>query len=278
MVPHPRELGEVRRLVLGGARRPEEADRLAGEGGRADEVAGLARGRGDARGRVGGQGEPEARGLDLATVDGDEGVGRAEEGDDVGAAGDGAELDGGREGGVDVGEGGGGEGRARGVDGLERGEGGGGRAVGLRQQRLQGLLLEDREVLGRRAEVRDGVRVDEARHGHGTAGLEGRAVVEHDGGADREGRHEPVPHHPGGRGVVEEAAGGEEGAVQDVLFLVLQQRAEGRVDDAFGRAGGAGGVEDVEGVRGREGGEAERLVGVGHAAGISTRHGLRAFV
>jgi hypothetical protein len=51
--------------------------------------------------------------------------------------------------------------------------------------------------------------------------------------------------------------------VDDVLFLVLDERAERGVHNALWWAGGAGRVEDVEGVSGGEGGKCERSVWVG---------------
>ena len=43
--------------------------------------------------------------------------------------------------------------------------------------------------------------------------------------------------------------------MDDVLFLVLDESAEGRVNDAFWRACCAGGVEDVKRMGSREWGE-----------------------
>lgn len=55
-----------------------------------------------------------------------------------------------------------------------------------------------------------------------------------------------MPHHPGGGGVVKEAAFWAEITMKDVLLLVLEERAKSGVDDAFGWSGGAGGVKDVK--------------------------------
>ena len=88
--------------------------------------------------------------------------------------------------------------------------------------------------------------VDETHHGHVAIWLERGTVVKNNAGADGEGGDEPVPHHPGGGRVVEEAAPGPQITVKDVLLLVLEERAESRVDDAFWWAGGAGGVKDVK--------------------------------
>ncbi|KFY29853.1 hypothetical protein V493_02220, partial [Pseudogymnoascus sp. VKM F-4281 (FW-2241)] len=225
----------------------EERGRLRRERDRGDEITRFGGGDGGAGGGDGEEREAEGGGLDFAHVDGEEGVGRAEERDDVCAACDGGELE----------------------DCAEGGEVGGWGAVGLGDERLRALLLEEGEVFGGRAEVGYGEGVDEVGHGHFGRGAEGGAVVHDDGGADREGGDEPVPHHPGRRGVVEEAVRGPEVAVNDVLFLVLDERAEGRVHYALWRAGGAGGVEDVERVRGGEGGECERRVWVGDTGCVS---------
>lgn len=107
--------------------------------------------------------------------------------------------------------------------------------------------------------------VDETHHGHIAIWLEWRTVVKDDAGADREGGDEPVPHHPGGGGVVEETAFWKEVAVEDVLFLVLEERAKGGVDDAFRWPSGAGGVEDVEWMGWWEVSESERRILVWHA-------------
>ena len=96
---------------------------------------------------------------------------------------------------------------------------------------------------------------------------EGRAVVEDDGRACGEGRDQPVPHHPGRGGVVEEAGGGVEVAVEEVLFFVLDQRADGAVEDAFRGARCAGGIEDVDRVVGGELGEGEGGGGEGGGEG-----------
>ncbi len=77
-------------------------------------------------------------------------------------------------------------------------------------------------------------------------GMERRAVEEHERRFAREPRGQPVPHHPTGRRVVEEAVAGAQIGVQPLLLQVLEQRAAGAVHDALGRAGRAGGVEHVE--------------------------------
>ena len=64
-----------------------------------------------------------------------------------------------------------------------------------------------------------------------------------------------MPHHPGCGCEVEEAVAGEDIAVDDVFFFVLEEGAEAGVDDAFWFAGGAAAVEDVCWVAGGEFGE-----------------------
>jgi hypothetical protein len=167
-----------------------EADGLGGEGFSADEVAGLAGGDGMAVVVDGADGHAEAIDLDLALVDGGDGGGGAEEGDDVGSAGDAAEVDGGGEGVVDVAEGAGREGGAGGVDGPEGAE------VQAGFQGLGAVLLEDADVLGRGAELGDLELLDQLGHGKVAVRFKGAAVVEDDGGAGCEARDEPVPHHP----------------------------------------------------------------------------------
>lgn len=105
MVPDARERLKVGAFVLGGARGTPELDGLAGEGADADEVAWFAGGCHVGAGVVpGADGHAETEDLDLACVDGGEWAGRAEEGDDVCAAGYAAEVYG-AEGAVDVFEG-----------------------------------------------------------------------------------------------------------------------------------------------------------------------------
>ena len=77
-------------------------------------------------------------------------------------------------------------------------------------------------------------------------GMKRRAVVEQDGRARRQHRHQPVPHHPAERREVEDAIARLDVAVELVLLEVLDQRAAGAVDDALGDAGRARGIQDVE--------------------------------
>lgn len=105
VVPDAGKLRKVALLVqvLAGGAAPE-AHGHAGEGREADEVAGGVVGDLCAGGGPRLHVHAEAETLDLARVDGGERGGRAKEGDDVGAAGDGGEVDG-AEGAVDVFEG-----------------------------------------------------------------------------------------------------------------------------------------------------------------------------
>lgn len=80
-----------------------------------------------------------------------------------------------------------------------------------------------------------------------------------------------MPHHPGGGGVVKEAAFWTEITMEDVLFLVLEERAKGGVDNAFWWSGGAGGVKDVKRVRWWEISEGERCVWVWHTGYVNNR-------
>ena len=73
-----------------------------------------------------------------------------------------------------------------------------------------------------------------------------------------------MPHHPGTGCEIEEAVFGTDVAVQDVLFFVLDEGAEGGVYYAFWFARGAGAVKDVDWVAGWEGGE-------DHGGGFVTR-------
>ena len=94
---------------------------------------------------------------------------------------------------------------------------------------------EDREPLLRRhAPQRAGVR------------MERRAFIEHERRAGGERAHEPVPHHPAAGREVEEPVAAAHVRVQQVLFLMLQQRAARAVHDAFRHARRARGIEDVE--------------------------------
>lgn len=47
---------------------------------------------------------------------------------------------------------------------------------------------------------------------------------------------QPVPHHPGAGCKVEESCAGNNGAVENMFLLVLDQGANGAMNDAFRRA------------------------------------------
>ena len=189
VVPHARaEALKVGGLVLVVASWAEEGERLAREGLEADEVAFGTHGvDGERVGGVGGRvdhgdGHSQAGALDFARAHGEERAGCAEEGDDVRAAGDGGEVDGGWERGVDEGEGGRGEGRGGGVDGFET------REVEV-VDRIDGAHVvgfKGGQVSGRGAEVGYLERGEEAREREVAVRAEGRAGVEDQRGAARE--------------------------------------------------------------------------------------------
>ena len=90
--------------------------------------------------------------------------------------------------------------------------------------------------------------------------MERRAIVEHHGGAEREARHEPMPHHPSAGGEIKDPVLGLEVRVQRQFLQVLDERAAGAVDDALGLPGRARRVQDIQRVV--EGQRRERRVGV----------------
>lgn len=112
------------------------------------------------------------------------------------------------------------------------------------------------------------VALEEEREAEVAGGREGVALVEDYGCGAGEAGGEPVPHHPGAGGDVEEAVRGADVAVQDVFLLVLEEGAAGAVHDAFGGAGCAGAVEDVGWVIRGEGAEFGEKWG-GRAEGVS---------
>ena len=57
-----------------------------------------------------------------------------------------------------------------------------------------------------------------------------------------------MPHHPGTSREVEESVAHSNVALQDVLLLVLEQRADSAMDDAFGSTRCARRVQDVNGM------------------------------
>ena len=72
------------------------------------------------------------------------------------------------------------------------------------------------------------------------------AVVEHECRARREPAHQPIPHHPAASRVIEQAVAALDVGVQQMLLLMLQQRAARAVHDALGHPGGARRIKDVE--------------------------------
>ncbi|MNZ69545.1 hypothetical protein D3C78_878490 [compost metagenome] len=115
----------------------------------------------------------------------------------------------------------------------------------MTQARLDVVAFQGGQELGAGAENADGFLVDQVDQALWLR-VEGRAVVQHDATADRQGRDQPVPHHPATGGVVEQPVVRAQVNVQAVFLDVLQQHAAGTVDDAFRHAGGAAGVEDVQ--------------------------------
>ena len=77
-------------------------------------------------------------------------------------------------------------------------------------------------------------------------GIEGRAVVEQQRRLRRQGRDQPVPHHPAAGGEIEHPVVAADVAMQPLFLQMLQQGAAGPVHDAFRHAGGAAGKHDVE--------------------------------
>ena len=77
-------------------------------------------------------------------------------------------------------------------------------------------------------------------------GVEGRAVVEQQRRAGGQAGNQPVPHHPAAGGEIEQAVAVLEAAMELLLLEVLEQRAAGRMHDAFRDAGRARREQDVE--------------------------------
>ena len=77
-------------------------------------------------------------------------------------------------------------------------------------------------------------------------GVEGRAVVEHQGAAGGQGADQPVPHHPTAGSEEEQPVVAAQVRMQQMLLGVLQQGAANAVNDALGPARGAGRIQDVE--------------------------------
>ena len=137
----------------------------------------------------------------------------------------------------------GGQRTAGGEDGPERGE-----IVGA--PGLEPLLLRQRQILRARAE--DGHPLVGRHRPEDVGRRERRPVEQHDRGAGREPRDQPVPHHPAAGGEVEQSVVRSEVGVQHQLLEVLQQRAAGSVHHALGQSGRAGRVQDVQRVIERE--------------------------
>ncbi len=74
------------------------------------------------------------------------------------------------------------------------------------------------------------------------------AVVEHQGRSGGQAGDLPVPHHPSGGGVVEDAVAVLDVAVQLMFDQVFQQDPAGSMDDALGSAGGARREQHIPGV------------------------------
>src|SRR5256886_14390733 len=106
-------------------------------------------------------------------------------------------------------------------------------------------LLERREVLGAGAEDRDALLVGHVPQDSGLW-MEGAPVVEHQRRPAGEPAHQPVPHHPAAGGEVEQPVASLQVRVQQVLFLMLQERPPGTVHDALRDARGTGRVEHIE--------------------------------
>ena len=115
----------------------------------------------------------------------------------------------------------------------------------MAQARLQPGFFQGGEEFGAGAEHADFFRIDQVEQAFG-AGVERRAVVQYRGGADRQHRHQPVPHHPAAGGVVEQAVLAVQVGMQAVFLQVRQQYAARAMDDALGDAGGAAGIEDIQ--------------------------------
>ncbi len=115
-------------------------------------------------------------------------------------------------------------------------------------------VFQGRQVLGAGAEGVDALAVDQVQQTL-RAGVKRRAVVEHQRGAHRQARDQPVPHHPAAGGVVEQAVVASQVDMQTVLLEVLQQDPAGAVDDALGDSGGAAGIKDVQRMGERHRGE-----------------------
>ncbi|MNF90712.1 hypothetical protein D3C84_732900 [compost metagenome] len=115
----------------------------------------------------------------------------------------------------------------------------------MTQAWLDMRMFQRRQVLGAGTEGADPFAVDQVEQTLG-AGMQRRAVVEHQCGADCQATDQPVPHHPAAGGVVEQHVVRAQVVVQAVFLQVLQQHTASTVHDALGHAGGAAGVKNVQ--------------------------------
>jgi hypothetical protein len=81
--------------------------------------------------------------------------------------------------------------------------------------------------------------------------MEGRTVVQHQGGPHAQAADQPVPHHPAAGGEVEQHILAPQIAVQQVFLELVGENAGMALDHALGLARGAGAVHHVEGMLGR---------------------------
>ncbi len=183
-------------------------------------------------------GHAEHRPLDFAAPDAGQRIAADEAAADIGAAGNGGEMDIGLYRVIDKIE----------ILGAQRRAGG---HHGAKVCELVGVagapagLAHGIDIFGGGSENRHVRRVGKIKQ-RAFIGMERRAVIEQQGGACGQAAHQPVPHHPAAGGEIEEAVARLHIAVQDNLTEVLQQNAAGAVDDAFGNAGGSGGIENIE--------------------------------
>ncbi len=96
-----------------------------------------------------------------------------------------------------------------------------------------------------------------------TALSERRTVVEHARRPGRQPRDEPIPHHPTGRGKVENAVAVMHVRVQHMLFQMLQQGATHAMHHALGHARGAARIHDDQRMIKREAFEGDFACSVG---------------
>ena len=137
--------------------------------------------------------------------------------------------------------------------------------------RLEAGRAAGHQERGAHAEVR-GARLGRQPPQRREIGPGGVAVEQHDRRADREPRHEVVPHHPAGRREPAEAVRGPEVRVEGEGLQVLEEDAAVPVDDRLREAGGPRREEDVERVVERDGVEGEgRRIGEERRPG----HGVR---